>query len=226
MSLIFAVFALYLWRWRHLTRQMRIAAVLGYILLDILMQAPAYYVIARINVTGSSTGWHRAHLIESSLKHLHEWWLAGTDYTRHWMPTGVSWSPEHTDITNHYLRYGVIGGLPLMFLFILALAVSFRYVGRSVEAMEDEPVSERFFVWALGAALLAQAATCISVSYFDQSYVFLFLNMAMIGSLWPTQANAWEEREEREDDDADDLEEVEGGEPEVRSDPRVPVFSR
>ena len=34
-------------------------------------------------------------LIESALNHLKEWWLAGTDYTLHWMPTGVSWSAEH-----------------------------------------------------------------------------------------------------------------------------------
>jgi hypothetical protein len=94
MSLVFSVFALILWRWRHLTRQMRIAAVVGYILLDIVMKAPAYYLIARIDLTGNSTGWHRARLIESSMEHLSEWWFAGTDRTRHWMPTGVSWSEQ------------------------------------------------------------------------------------------------------------------------------------
>lgn len=187
MSLVFGIFALCLWRWRYFTRQMRFAAVIAYIVLELVMKAPAYYVITRIDITGSSTGWHRGRLIEMSLAHLNEWWIGGTDYTRHWMPTGVSWSPEHTDITNHYLAYGVIGGLPLTSLFIFALTAGFRYVGGSLLAMDVEQRSNQFFVWSLGAALFAQAATCISVAYFDQSYIFLYLNLAVIGSLWQTR---------------------------------------
>lgn len=206
MSLIFGIFALTLWRWRQLTRQMRFALVFGYIFLDIVMKAPAYYLIARIDLTGSSTGWHRAYLIESGLAHLREWWFAGTDYTRHWMPTGVSWSPEHTDITNHYLQYGVIGGLPLMLLFMGALGVAFRYVGECLRQGEEDSWEEQFFIWALGAALLSQAATCISVSYFDQSYVFLFLNLALISSLWAAQTSVASEQsveeEKHQEDDA------------------------
>lgn len=183
MTLFFGIGALVLWRWRHLTRQMRIAAVIGYIMLDIVMKDPAYYIIARSNIVGGSTGWHRARLIEMGIAHLNEWWLAGTDHTRHWMPTGVSWSPEHTDITNHYLQYGVVGGLPLMGLFIAALVAGFRYIGQSLRLSKEEPWETQFLIWSLGAALLTHAATCISVSYFDQSYVFLFLNLAVIGSL-------------------------------------------
>jgi hypothetical protein len=183
MSLLFGVGALVLWRWRHLTRQMRIAAVIGYIMLEIVMKDPAYYIIARSNIVGGSTGWHRARLIEMGIAHLNEWWLAGTDHTRHWMPTGVSWSPEHTDITNHYLQYGVVGGLPLMGLFIAAMVAGFRYIGQSLRLFKEKSFEQLFLFWALGAALLTHAATCISVSYFDQSYVFLFLNLAVIGSL-------------------------------------------
>ncbi|MCS7017291.1 MAG: hypothetical protein NZM42_14390, partial [Gemmatales bacterium] len=65
-SLLLGSLALLLWRWRHWTRQMRIAAVIGYVLLDLVMKAPAYYLIARIDLAGGSTGWHRAALIESS----------------------------------------------------------------------------------------------------------------------------------------------------------------
>ncbi len=183
-----AFLGLALWRWRHLTRQMRIAAVIGYVLLDLVMKAPAYYLIARIDLTGGSTGWHRAHLIESSIKHLPEWWLAGTDYTRHWMPTGVSWSPEHADITNHYISMGVIGGLPLMGLFIAALWVGFVYVGRILRVIAVSGRHDGFFVWSLGAGLFAHAATCVSVSYFDQSFVFLCMNLAVIGSLYNVHA--------------------------------------
>lgn len=182
MSLLLGGFALVLWRWRRWTRQMRIAAVVGYVLLDLVMKAPAYYVIARIDLAGGSTGWHRAALIESGIKHLNEWWWAGTDYTRHWMPTGVSWSENHTDITNYYLKMGVLGGLPLMFLFIAILWHAFKKIGQVVTWLEESNREEAFLAWTLGSSLFAHATTCVSVSYFDQSFVFLYLTFATIAS--------------------------------------------
>jgi hypothetical protein len=181
MSLVYGVFALILWRWRQYTKEMLIVAIVGYIMLDIVMKAPAYYLIARIDITGGSAGWHRAKLIDSAIEHLHEWWLFGTDYTRHWMATGVSWSPEHTDITNHYIKMGVLGGLPLMGLFILQLWRGFKYVGGVVRSHPSRDL--QFFAWALGSALFAHAVTCVGVSYFDQSFLFLYLNLAMISSM-------------------------------------------
>ena len=146
------------------------------------MQAPAYYLMARTGMGGS--GWHRARLIQTSIEHLHEWWLAGTDYTRHWMPTGVSWSPDHTDITNHYIQMGIYGGLPLMVLFIFILAKGFSYVGETLKNEDEQKPGHQFFLWALGASLFANVATMISVSYFDQSFIFLYLVLAAIGSIW------------------------------------------
>ena len=205
MSLIFGVGALFCWRWRHLTHQMRVAAVIAYVMLEFVMTAPAYYLIARINLIGSSTGWHRARLIEMGIAHLKEWWLAGTDYTRHWMPTGVSWSPDHTDITNYYLKMGVIGGLPLMGLLIAAIVIGFRFTGQSLQLSKEEPMDRQFMIWSVGAALLTHVATCISVSYFDQSYIFLFLNLALISSLRSAILLQEEETEENEKTEDDEL---------------------
>ena len=154
MSAIAAIGALFMWRYRHRMRLVRWLVVLGYIGLDLVMKAPAYYLIARIDLTGSSTGWHRAFLIESALNHLSEWWLAGTDYTRHWMPIGVPWSPDQADITNHYLQMGVVGGLPLMLLFIAILAKGFSYVGQTLRQMPESSPQSRFMIWALGAIAL------------------------------------------------------------------------
>lgn len=184
LSALFGVFALILWRWRHLTHKMRMAALGGYILLDLVMKAPAYYLIARIDLTGNSTGDHRAALIQAAIDHFNEWWLAGTLYTRHWMAYGVTWSPDHCDITNQYIGYGVFGGFALMVLFIAALWKSFQYVGRFLQMQKDRSSIESKFAWALGSALFAQAASCISVFYFDQSFIFLYLNIAIIGSLY------------------------------------------
>jgi hypothetical protein len=183
MSLFVGIFGVLLWRWRHLTRQMRLAAGLGYILLDLVMKDPAYYLMARIDLAGGSTGWYRARLIQSAFIHLGEWWWAGSDYTRHWMPTGVSWSPDHADIVNYYISMGVTGGLPLMLLFILIIWKGFKYVGEALSLRLEEPVEDRFIIWTLGATLFTFSLTSISVSYFDQSFIFLYLTLGIISSL-------------------------------------------
>lgn len=195
-----AIGALFMWHYRSKMRIFRWLAVLCYIGLELIMTRPAYFIMARIDLTGGSTGWHRSELIRTAISHLSEWWFAGTDYTRHWMPTGVTWSPDHTDITNYYLKMGVWGGLPLMMLFIAALTKGFSFVGDAAKETSGLPSEDRFFIWALGASLFSHAVTSFGVSYFDQSFLFLYLTLAAIGSarsvevILPPPANvpAWQ----------------------------------
>jgi hypothetical protein len=182
-SMMAAVGALFMWRFRDQLHFLRWLAVGGYIALSLVMNDPVYYIIARSDIVGGSTGWHRAKLIQSAIEHLPEWWLKGTDYTRHWMPTGVPWTEAHTDITNHYLQMGVNGGLPLMLLFIAILAKAFSFIGRTVRQMPELSQQSGLMAWALGASLFAHSVTFVSVSYFDQSVVFLYLTLALIGSV-------------------------------------------
>lgn len=172
----FAMMSLLAWRLRLQMSAVRWVAFACLAALAASMQAPVYYLIARVDIAGGSTGWYRARLIESASEHLDEWWLAGTDITRHWMATGID--NEHADIANQYLFMGVTGGLTLMFLFMAILVTAFRYVGAAVRA--PGAGSERFLAWALGASLFAHATTFISVAYFDQSFVSLYLTLAMI----------------------------------------------
>jgi hypothetical protein len=170
-----------MWRGRYRMRVVRWLAVLVYIGLYVVMKVPPYFLIARFDLAGGSTGWHRAELIDSAIRHFDEWWLTGTDYTRGWMPTGVSWSPTQTDVTNYYLYMGVLGGLLLMLLFVCMLSVGFVFIGKIVRTGETgSPFC--FVAWALGASLFAHAVTCISVAYFDQSFLFLYLSLAATGS--------------------------------------------
>jgi hypothetical protein len=150
MTSFFILCGLFLWKRRDNMRLIRWTALFAIIVLDVIMNAPVYYLLARIDLTGSSTGWHRAALIEAAIGHLNEWWAAGTDYTRHWMPTGVYWSGDHTDITNYYIKMGVIGGLPLMLLFIGTLVAGFASVGKALRLNKDGPVEEQFLIWTWG----------------------------------------------------------------------------
>jgi len=183
LSALFSIAALCLWPYRRRMRLFKWSALAAYIALAVAMKAPVYYLIARIDIAGGSTGYYRARLLESSFEHISEWWLAGTDFTRHWMPSGVTWSPNHTDITNYYLSMAVMGGLPLMLLLIAILSKGFAYVGGRLREDPDMSPEGGFVVWALGSALFAHAATSVSVSYYDQSFLFFYLTPAAIASV-------------------------------------------
>ncbi len=183
MSAIFGMLGLLSWSIRNHVRTIRWAALLVFGFLMVVMNGRAYYLIERIDLAGGSASWHRARLIEMSIQHLSEWWLAGTDYTRHWMPYGVAWSPNHTDITNQYILFGVLGGLPLMLLFILLVSMAFSIIGRSVLVTQNRQPEHAFFCWGLGASLFAQAANLISVAYIDQAFIFLYLILAAIAGI-------------------------------------------
>jgi hypothetical protein len=148
-----------------------------------MMNDPVYFLMARIDITGGSTGWHRAELIRSAIEHLNEWWAVGTDRTRDWMPTGIHASDYQTDITNFYLQMGVWGGLLLMFLFVAGLWVAFSEIGRTLRARSDIRAHDQFMLWTLGSIMFGHAANFFSISYFDQTVVFLYLVFACIGSL-------------------------------------------
>jgi hypothetical protein len=172
-----------LWRFRARIRWIQLLAVALYAALALAMKAPAYYLIAKIDLAGGSTSWYRARLIESAFEHFDEWWFAGTDYTRHWMPVLVPWSPNHTDITSHYLQMGVWGGMPLVVLFVIILLKGFKGVVRASTGMApDSPL--RFALWSVGSSLFSLVATCLSVSFFDQTIAFLYLTLGVIAAAW------------------------------------------
>jgi hypothetical protein len=184
MSMIVSIFAVIMWKYRHLARHARWSAVALYFAFQIYSGQPGYYLLSRIDLTGGSTGWHRARLIESAVLFIDEWWLFGTDVTRHWMPTGVSFSPYHTDITNYYLAFGVVAGLPALLAVVGIIVFCFRWVGETSRMLNEAEDQDAFVVWCLGAGLFAHAATSISVSYFDQSLVFIWMNVAIISSMY------------------------------------------
>ena len=189
MTALTVLLAVALWTQRQYLRAIRWFAVILILALAVVMKAPVYYLIARIDITGGSTGWHRAALMESAMNHWDEWWVAGTDRTRHWMPAGIPGNPNHTDLTNQYIVMGVMGGLLLLLLYIWLLFEAFSVVGREVRlSLSRGSADDAFLIWTLGAILFGHVTTFLSISYFGQAFVVLYLLLALIGSLqamWP-----------------------------------------
>jgi hypothetical protein len=183
MMLLFILLGLALWNIRDHLRSVRWLALTAIVALDAAMKDPVYFLMARIDISGGSTGYHRSQLIRSSIEHLNEWWLTGTDYTRHWMATGIYANTNHTDITNHLLGIGVMGGLPAMFLFIMVLVAGFGKVGRALRENKSASMEQQFLIWTLGAILFGHVMNFWSISLFDQSVVFFYLILAGISAV-------------------------------------------
>jgi len=184
LAALMAAFALLaFWRWRRYLNKTKAFAGLILLILNFTMSRPIWFLIARIDLVGGSTGWHRSMLIDNAMTNLHEWWLAGTDYTRHWMHSGVSWNPNHTDITNYYLQFGVTGGLPLMLTFVGLIAVGLHFLEKKMVILRGRDEQSEFFLWCLWTSILAHCVSFISIAYFDQSYALFFGILGAIPAL-------------------------------------------
>lgn len=193
-SLLASFSGVALWRYRASIGKIRTTVIFVLIGLHLVMKAPVWYLMARIDFVGGSSSWGRAELITQALSHLNEWWFSGTDYTRHWMPYGIEWNAAHTDITNYYIKMGVIGGLPLMLLFIFLFFKAFQFLGKTMQALRtvENGSNEEFVLWCVGSVLFAHAVTFFSVSYFDQSYVPLFLLVGAVSGICRTYTGGQE----------------------------------
>lgn len=180
MSSAFCILGLMFWPLRNDMKVVQKLLIITLVFLHLIMESPVWFLIAKIDLTGSSTGWHRAELIDSAIRHFNEWWLLGTAYTRHWMPTGVSWSPYQTDITNQYIKNGVNGGLLAMVLFIFMISNGFKIVGKCISEFQFANENTKKLIWSFGATLFSHTATFFSVRYFDQSMMYFYMLLAML----------------------------------------------
>lgn len=174
----FGVIALCLWPIRRHMRLFRwgiVAVVLG---LALSMKAPIWYLMARVDFAGGSTGWDRAHLVDVFVRHFWGWWLYGAPqrvYMR-WMDVDYGW-----DLCNQYVATCAVGGLAALALLIAIISKCFGKIGKARKLAEGNPKRERL-LWVLGALMAAHMAAFVGISYFDQSRVWWYVTLAMISA--------------------------------------------
>jgi hypothetical protein len=174
-ALIAAVAALCLWPIRRHMRLLRWGVVSCLVGLHLVMKAPVWALIQRVDLVGGSSGWHRYELINATIEHFGDWWLTGTR-------NPSSWGWFMGDVSNAYMDAAVSGGLLTLILFFGILQQSFRALGN---ARKDALTDRKFElqVWAFGAALFAAAAAFIGITFFDQSIVIWYAFLAMISAI-------------------------------------------
>ncbi|HEX2973906.1 MAG TPA: hypothetical protein VHP11_16355 [Tepidisphaeraceae bacterium] len=149
--------------------------------LHLVMKAPVWHLIARIDLAGGSTGWHRANLITQAINHFDEWWLLG-------VRSIASWGVWKGDVTNQYLLEGVRGGAATAILFITMIWLAFRRVGALCRSVGEDRY-HLIVAWTLGVALFVHAVSFIAVNYFGQIWMVFFLQLAMPASLPTSRAS-------------------------------------
>jgi hypothetical protein len=160
------------WPLRRHMRLVRWAFVLVLISLHLVMKAPVWFLIARIDIVGGSSGYHRAMLVNDFIEHFRDWWLVGTAENARWGST--MW-----DLCNQYVAEGQLGGLATFLCFLGMIYICFSRIGTARQSVEGNRQKEWFF-WILGATLFSHVVGFFGISYFDQTRVSWFALLAII----------------------------------------------
>ncbi|MEM7165586.1 MAG: hypothetical protein AAF581_08980 [Planctomycetota bacterium] len=181
MALMFGFVGAAMFQLRSLMRVVRWGIPIGLLFLHMVMSAPVWHLISRIDVVGGSTGWHRYILIEMFVQHFNEWWLHGVRSTAHW--NGI------IDITNQYVLEGVFGGLMTLILFVFMIGFAFQSIGRAMRATPNDRW-QQLFCWSLGVGMFMHVMNFLAVSYFGQVMLIWYLQLALIASIAQVPTNA------------------------------------
>ena len=172
LAYIGGVGCLFLWPIRKQMRTVRWGIVATLAGLAVVMKAPVWFLIAHIDLTGSSSGYHRAELVDQFIRHFSDWWLIGTNDSQ-------SWGWDMWDQQNQYVNVGESGGLIALIFFILVIVRAFSALGNKRKSVDGNK-AEEWKLWCLGSSLFANVVAFFGVNYFDQSKVGWFVLLTMI----------------------------------------------
>lgn len=160
-----------LWPLRKHTRKMRWGLVVVILGLAMAMKAPVYFLLARVDFVGGSTGWDRANLIDQCVRHFSSWWLVGT-------ADNDTWGFYTWDLCNQLVAEAVQGGLATLILFLALITRCFRRIGVARKSAHSR--RQEWLLWSIGCILCAHIASFFGISYFDQIKDWWYLTLAMI----------------------------------------------
>jgi hypothetical protein len=183
--------ALCAWPIRRSMRYVRWGFVVAVLILAMVMKAPVWFIIARVDLVGGAHAWDRANLIDQFVRHFSEWWLLGTS-------TNAAWGFSLWDACNQFVYEGISGGLVSLCLFIAILSRAFSMVGTARKSVEPDRRQEWFF-WSLGLVLFAHLMSFWGIDYFDQTRIWWYCCLAMIPPATALTASPLAETKSRRD---------------------------
>lgn len=167
------VLGMALWPIRKKMKMVRWGIVATLLGLQLVMKAPFWFVIAHIDLTGGSSGYHRAELIDQFINHFRDWWLIGTK-------DAGTWAYDMWDQQNQYVGIGEAGGLVALVFFIAMICHAYAKVGTARRLVQG--ARKEWFLWLMGAAFFSNLVAFFGVNYFDQVKMVWFALLAMISA--------------------------------------------
>lgn len=167
-----SVLGLSFWFLRKQMRMVRWALSLTLITLHLVMKAPVWALITHIDLTGSSSSYHRFYLIDNCVNHFSEWWLLGTKYYD-------TWGVMMFDLCDQYVVSAVTGGLVTLVLFIMIYSRSFGAIGTARKLVSGDRGQE-WFLWCLGSTLFAHVVASFGINYMALLQMALFPLFAFV----------------------------------------------
>jgi hypothetical protein len=162
------------WPFRRQMRTVRWGAVIALLALQLVMKAPVWFAISHIDLTGGSSSYHRAELIDHFIGNFRGWWLVGTK-------SNATWGADMWDTCNQYVQEGEDGGLATFLSFLAMIIIAFRWIGVARKSVEGDRQKELYY-WIVGATLFSHVIGFFGISYFDQSRMAWFALLAMISA--------------------------------------------
>jgi hypothetical protein len=161
-----------LWPLRKRMRIIRWGIVSMLVSLHLVMKASVWNLIARVDLTGSSSSWHRYTLINQTILHFSDWWLLGYKYYAQW-----DW--DMWDTSDLFVAAALSGGLVTLVLVIWVFKRSFGAIGTARKRVSGDR-SQEWFLWCLGSALFACVVASFGIAFLYQSQMLLFALPAFI----------------------------------------------
>jgi len=166
LALAASALGIFFWPLRKQMRLVRWGLVLTVVALHLAMKAPVWALIARIDLTGSSSGDHRYMLVDFCIRHFSDWWLLGYKNYNQW-----GWGMF--DVCNQFVVQALNGGLLALVAYIAIFSRSFGAIGRARNKVAGDRGRE-WLLWCLGSALFSVVVAHFGINYPAMMEVGLF----------------------------------------------------
>jgi hypothetical protein len=172
LGLAAAMLGFFLFYFRSHMRVFRQALVFLVVTLHVVMKAPVWALIQRVDVVGSSSGFHRFMLVDNCIRHFSEWWLLG--YQNY-----ASWGWDMWDLSDQYVSVCLTGGLISLIVFVSILSRSFSALGKARKHVAGDR-KEEWILWCLGVSLFADLVVWLGYACWAKGEAALSALLAMI----------------------------------------------
>ena len=167
-----ACLGLAFWPLRKQMRTIRLGLVVMLTGLHLVMKAPVWALIARIDLTGSSSSNQRYMLVDMTIRRFGQWWLVGT-------PDYVNWGWDSWDLCNQFVAVALTGGLLALIFYIMIFSRSFSAVGKARHLISGDRRKE-WMLWCFGSSLFANVVAHFGINYMAQLIMGFFPLIACI----------------------------------------------